>query len=310
MRWNVSSIYVHLNLSAVSFPPNNTNESYLDLDSHADTCVLGNNALIVETSHPDRTAIVSFADPAVGTVTKPILSGALLYTSTKDGLSYILIIHQAIYIDTIDHSLLCPMQLRDNDVLVNECPKSKALVPTEEHHTIKAITEFNQTLTIPLKLRGVSSTMIVSKPTLKQYNTLTHVTLTSQDLIWDPHNKDYEADEDMFFDATGGFQIPAERDLQHSKYAIRSLRSKSQAKLTISALNRLLEKSAYTQQGEAILNEIDPTLNEGTFSTLLKANRFISATSTSNRTGLKPEALAKKWKIPLRQAENTLTTDF
>ena len=55
-------------------------ESYLDLDSHADTCMLGNNALIIQSLYPERTAIVSFADPSLGTVTKPILSGAFLYT--------------------------------------------------------------------------------------------------------------------------------------------------------------------------------------------------------------------------------------
>ena len=91
------AIYVQIrNISSISHP--NHGESYLDLDSHADTCVLGNNALIIQSPYPERTAIVSFADPAVGTVTKQILSGALLYTSPSNGTSTILVVHQAIHI--------------------------------------------------------------------------------------------------------------------------------------------------------------------------------------------------------------------
>ena len=78
-------------------------ESYLDLDSHADTCVLGSNALLVETPHPARTANVSFADPALGSVNKPILSGAFKYTLPATGLSIILVVHQAVYIETMSH---------------------------------------------------------------------------------------------------------------------------------------------------------------------------------------------------------------
>ena len=99
-------------------------ESYLDLNSHADTCVLGSNALLVETPHPDRTANVSFADSALGSVNKPILSGEFKYALPATGLSIILVVHQAVYIETMSHSLLCPMQMRENDIVLNECQKA------------------------------------------------------------------------------------------------------------------------------------------------------------------------------------------
>ena len=103
-------IYVRLTVAQtqhVSITPHG--ETYLDLDSHADTSVLGSNALLVESPYPERTAIVSFADPSVGTITKPILSRAFKYTSLHNGNSIILIAHQAIRINTMDHSLLCLM---------------------------------------------------------------------------------------------------------------------------------------------------------------------------------------------------------
>ena len=55
-------------------------ESHLDLDSHADICVLGNNVSPVEKPHRARTANASFADPALGSATKPTLSGAFKCT--------------------------------------------------------------------------------------------------------------------------------------------------------------------------------------------------------------------------------------
>jgi hypothetical protein len=52
-----------------------------------------------------------------------------------------LVVNQGIHLDNVDHSLLCPMQLRDNDVILNEQPKSMTDTLTEELHSLLAITE-------------------------------------------------------------------------------------------------------------------------------------------------------------------------
>ena len=163
-------MHAHLSIKSTTSVPASAEGSYLDLDSHADTCVLGANALIAESPYPDRTAVVSFADPSVGTVTKNILSGAFKYTSPRNGSSYVFVVHQAIHIETMDHSLLCPMQLRENDVILNETPKSMAENPTEEHHSLLAPDEYGQNHRVHLNLRGVTSTMHVDKPTLHEYD--------------------------------------------------------------------------------------------------------------------------------------------
>jgi hypothetical protein len=93
-------------------------ETYIDLDSRADKSVLGSNVLKVEIPYRERTAIVSFADPSVGTVNTPIISGAFLYTH-YNGNEYILVVHQAIFLENMKHSLLCPMQVRENDIILN-----------------------------------------------------------------------------------------------------------------------------------------------------------------------------------------------
>ena len=191
--------------------PTITGETYVDLDSHADTCVLGNNALLIESPYPPRTVIVSFADPSVGTRTKQILSGAFKYTSPSDGSGYILVVHQAIHIEALDHSLLCPMQLRDNDVILNETPKSMAEQPTEDNHSLLVTTDTKESLRIPLRLRGITSTLYVHKPTLYEYETLPQIELTNHDLEWDPQSPDYALQEDMFLDDYGNFKLPGDR---------------------------------------------------------------------------------------------------
>jgi len=50
---------VHVRISAIDHTINGSgSDSFLDLDSHADTCVLGNNALIIQSPYPERIAIV------------------------------------------------------------------------------------------------------------------------------------------------------------------------------------------------------------------------------------------------------------
>ena len=183
---------IHVTISSIKEIQNG--ESYIDLDSHADTCVLGSNALKVETPYPERTAIVSFADPSVGTVTTPILSGAFLYTHYT-GTQYILVVHQAIYLENMKHSLLCPMQVRENDIILNEHPKSMTENPTNDTHALSGVTDTNELVRIPFLIRGVTSTFNVSKPTIYQYETLPRLTLTSGDLEWDPQSKTYEQAE-------------------------------------------------------------------------------------------------------------------
>ena len=291
---------IHVTISSIKEIQNG--ESYIDLDSHADTCVLGSNALKVETPYPERTAIVSFADPSVGTVTTPILSGAFLYTHYT-GTQYILVVHQAIYLENMKHSLLCPMQVRENDIILNEHPKSMTENPTNDTHALSGVTDTNELVRIPFLIRGVTSTFNVSKPTIYQYETLPRLTLTSGDLEWDPQSNTYEQAEAAMLNPYGELKELGDRP---DKFVIKSIATSIPTPISIAALNSLARNDRATSQGEAILNSIDPLLNEDVFAELLNETRNLSATSTSNRQGLSAEKLAATWKIPLRQAQNTL----
>ena len=51
------------------------------------------------------------------------ISWAVAYDHPHIGERYHIIVHQAIHMPDLDHHFLCPMQLRANDVIVNDCPK-------------------------------------------------------------------------------------------------------------------------------------------------------------------------------------------
>ena len=78
-----------------------------ELDSHADTCVLGREALII-LDFP-RPVLVQGYDPALGSKKYSTVSGVVSYADPQTATEYHLVIHQAIYIPHLDHHLLCPM---------------------------------------------------------------------------------------------------------------------------------------------------------------------------------------------------------
>ena len=70
------------------------------------------------------------------------MSAALAYDDPSTGEVIILMVHQAILVPQIRHNLLCPMQLRMNDVEVDEKPKFLTDAPAELNHAL-AIPEDN-----------------------------------------------------------------------------------------------------------------------------------------------------------------------
>ncbi len=83
-------------------------ETTLELDLHADTCILGRDALIL--LDYNRPVIVEGYDPSLGTKTYATVSGVLAYDDPVTGKVYHLVINQRIHIPHLDHHLLCPMQ--------------------------------------------------------------------------------------------------------------------------------------------------------------------------------------------------------
>ncbi len=86
---------------------NSIAETSLELDSHADKCVLGPDDVFFLDN--DRPVFVEGYDPSLGTKTYPTVSGVLAYDDPVTGQVYHLVINQATHIPHLNHHLLCPM---------------------------------------------------------------------------------------------------------------------------------------------------------------------------------------------------------
>ena len=129
-------------------------EGRTELDSHADTCVLGSQALILHNF--ERPVRVTGYDASDGSKTFKTVSGAVTYDDPVTGNPVMRVIHQAVYIPSLEHNLLCPMQLQLNDVSVKDIPKFMLDDPTEQDHAIVARDNEGDDITIPLSLDGVT----------------------------------------------------------------------------------------------------------------------------------------------------------
>ena len=71
-------------------------------------------------------------NPALGTKTYYTISRDLLYNHPYTGRTYHIVIHQAVEIPDLKHSILCPMQVLTNSVTLNNCPRLLTGHQTEE----------------------------------------------------------------------------------------------------------------------------------------------------------------------------------
>ena len=150
--------------------------SRMELDSHADTVVLGQNCVIL--SYTGRECNVSpYCETYEFIKGVPIVSGATAWTCETTGLVCILVFNEALWMgDSLDHSLVNPNQLRSFGISVQDNPFDS----TQMHIS----TEDDMAL-IPLKSDGTTIYVTTRTPSDLELQTCPHVVLTSK-APWDP----------------------------------------------------------------------------------------------------------------------------
>ena len=97
---------VNINLSSLGPLREYTSE----LDTHADTCVVGRHAFIVE--QQDRVVNVSGYNPTKLSVKNSGVVNAAITADNVDTVeSHAVIINQSVHVPMMEHNLLCAMQL-------------------------------------------------------------------------------------------------------------------------------------------------------------------------------------------------------
>jgi hypothetical protein len=97
-----------------------------------------------------------------------------------DGISVILIVHESIYNDTDNHSLLSEFQLRDFGVKIDSiCHKHGGTQKMEIQYVCSS-------LVVPLELAGCMIHFKHRLPTTEEINSLKQYCLTQDDTPWNP----------------------------------------------------------------------------------------------------------------------------
>lgn len=143
------------------------------LDSHADTYTVGNNAFITHIHEvngvPKKVNVHAFATTLESIKDIEVDNDAVAYDFPHTGDVLILKINQAIHIPTIQHNLVCVMQMRLNDVRIKECPKFLTENLTISSHSIVIpSTEEGTHISIHLSLESVTSYFPTRKPSLSE----------------------------------------------------------------------------------------------------------------------------------------------
>ena len=166
-----------------------------ELDSHADTCCLGNGyQILYKTGKVD---VGSFLEQLGELIKMKIVTVALAHNQPEMGQVYLLIFHQVLLIEGMQRHLLNPNQIREASHIINETPLK--YLPTEERvpmaHSL--VTEGNL-CHIPFQLDGIISFFKTRKPTDQELETLDTtfcIDMTNATPTWSPNDSMYTIDE-------------------------------------------------------------------------------------------------------------------
>ena len=92
-----------------------------EADTHADTSAVGPDALIVMNTG-QTVSVHPFTEGLQHLEDIPIVTGAIDFDCPETLRTYILFIHEALYIASLKNHLICPAQIRNNGITFNDTP--------------------------------------------------------------------------------------------------------------------------------------------------------------------------------------------
>ena len=165
-----------------SLPP----DGRIELDSHADTIILGANCVVL--LHTGQSCEVMPYSDTYDTITDvPVVTGATLWTSPHDGDEYILIFNEALWMgNTLQHTLVNPNQLRVYGTTIQDNPfASSPLIFDPPNDPVISLTTMGTI--IYCNTHAPSDHELSSLPFHPPLPG-THTTLSSRQIVWEGEN--------------------------------------------------------------------------------------------------------------------------
>ena len=174
-----------------------------DLNSHADSPVVGDNATILFLTN--KTVRVSGFTKVLGNIAKiPVVVAAITYTDTITGVIYLLIINNSLYMKEMEDNLIPPFMITLTNHGVDEFLKFLCKQSTINTH---AITITNPELVIPLSLKGITCFMPTRKHTVDESKSCI-INLIPNTSNWNPHSIHYAHQENCMLNYRGELVSP------------------------------------------------------------------------------------------------------
>ena len=268
----------------------NTVAGHMELDSHADSTVLGQNCVIL--SYSGRECDVRpYSDEYDAVQNIPVVTGATAWTSAETGETYILVFHEALWFgDRLDHSLINPNQLRHFGIDVVDNPYAD---------TPMGIKLGDDDDDIPFTSKGTTIYFDSRTPTDAELQNCRHVHLTCQQ-PWDPHNVCFpngstrrEEGEEQGFSSLTVAAIQRKERLQQSYDMGLDAGIRGTVDDPATLATRLIQ-SVKVSAVETNPDRMDDLPGPRTF------------ISGKRKTSVDPRDLAERWGISLSKATQTL----
>ena len=286
VRRRVSTMKVSAAKTLTNMCPAVPVEARIECDSHADTCVLGRNFVVL--GYTGRECdVMPYSENYDAVSAVPIVSGGTAFTDQTTNETVILVVNEALHMpDQVEHSLINPNQLRAFGSIVQDNSYSGAPM---------YFTDPDKSVVVPMFAAGTVIFADTRTPTDEELATCRHVHLTSE-LPWNPETvqfpqAEWTIAEDMArrvastSTVRGDSEDVAEEDSEDVLFNVDGFNRRICASVRVHAIPKDRKASAVDVSG--------PTT----------PNTFVSQ---GRRSDVTPEKLADRWFIGLDQAILTL----
>ena len=246
-----------------------------ELDSHADTIVLGSNCVILH--HTGKVCEVSpYSDDYEAIKNVPVVCGATLWTDTVDIQEYILVFNESLWMgDSLTHSLINPNQLRafGTEVQDNPFSKERLSIQPASHH-----------IAIPLQTLGTIIYANTCAPTDQELSQHPHIVLSST-ADWDQHHVwflSHDVDEE-------------------SRSTINTIQMRQQYSVEQSFIGTIDDPAIFVERLIWSVQVHDPNMDKAD---VPSAQTF--HTKERKMTVTAADLMSERWFIGLAQAEKTI----
>jgi hypothetical protein len=181
-----------------------------ELDSHANMVVVGKHATII--ARTGRHAEVQAFSNECNTLQKvPIVDAAIAYDDKYTGKTFILVMKNVLYVETMERNLIPPFILREAGLIVNDVPRIHC--GEELNDESHCIIDRSTGMKIRMFLRGIFSgfdSRELSQTEIDNCDDYELVMLTPDASQWDPYDEVYADNEQRYLAWDGSVQEPLE----------------------------------------------------------------------------------------------------